>query len=162
MTAIPGTTRDVLQLTLDIGGLPVVVSDTAGLRETDDFIEGIGVQRGIEAYVFLKLLLFWVSSTPPRIKSADISLCVLPLPDILNAVGKLTIPQSVCHLITHNTFFLLNKVDLVPPCDLSEALVNVSELCGVKMLNRIWATSITTGAGAPEFVEGLAQGLKAQ
>ena len=55
VTAIPGTTRDVLQLTLDIGGLPVVVADTAGLRETDDVVEGIGVQRGIEAYVLFSV-----------------------------------------------------------------------------------------------------------
>ena len=51
VTPIPGTTRDVLELTLDIGGLPVIVADTAGLRETDDLVEGIGVQRGIEASV---------------------------------------------------------------------------------------------------------------
>ena len=49
VTSIPGTTRDVPQLTLDIGGLPIVVADTAGLRETDDVVEGIGVQRGVEA-----------------------------------------------------------------------------------------------------------------
>lgn len=57
MTPIPGTTRDVLELTLDIGGLPVVVADTAGLRETDDLIEGIGVQRGVEASVFFLSIL---------------------------------------------------------------------------------------------------------
>lgn len=57
VTPIPGTTRDVLELTLDIGGLPVVVADTAGLRETDDFVEGIGVQRGVEASVFLFALI---------------------------------------------------------------------------------------------------------
>ena len=54
VTPIPGTTRDVLELTLDIGGLPVVVADTAGLRETDDLVEGIGVQRGVEVSVFLR------------------------------------------------------------------------------------------------------------
>jgi tRNA modification GTPase len=51
VTAIPGTTRDVLQLTLDIGGMPVVVADTAGLRKTDDVVETIGIGKGMDAYV---------------------------------------------------------------------------------------------------------------
>lgn len=46
ISPIPGTTRDVLSLTLDIGGLPVVLNDTAGIRSTtNDAIERIGVER---------------------------------------------------------------------------------------------------------------------
>ena len=45
---ILGTTRDVLELTLNIGGLSVVAADTTGLRETDDLVRGIGVQRGVD------------------------------------------------------------------------------------------------------------------
>ena len=41
----PGTTRDVLELRYDLAGLPVVFLDTAGLRETADEIEGVGVAR---------------------------------------------------------------------------------------------------------------------
>ena len=48
MTPIPGTTRDVVELTLDIGGLPVVVADTAGLRKTTDVIEQVGIDRANE------------------------------------------------------------------------------------------------------------------
>jgi tRNA modification GTPase len=51
VTAIPGTTRDVLEISLDIEGLPVVVADTAGLRTADDMVERIGIQRAAEAYV---------------------------------------------------------------------------------------------------------------
>ena len=45
VTNIPGTTLDFLEVSLDIGGLPVVVADTAGLRKNDDEVERIGVRR---------------------------------------------------------------------------------------------------------------------
>lgn len=49
VTPIPGTTRDILSLSLDIGGLPVIISDTAGLRQTKDVVESIGIERAHQA-----------------------------------------------------------------------------------------------------------------
>jgi tRNA modification GTPase len=49
VTSVPGTTRDILELSLDIGGIPVVVSDTAGIRATDDMVEAIGIERAQKA-----------------------------------------------------------------------------------------------------------------
>jgi tRNA modification GTPase len=43
----PGTTRDVIEVKLDIGGYPVIVSDTAGLRATSDAVESEGVRRAL-------------------------------------------------------------------------------------------------------------------
>lgn len=45
VSSIAGTTRDVVQVPLNIAGYPVIVSDTAGLRETEDIVEKEGVLR---------------------------------------------------------------------------------------------------------------------
>jgi len=59
VTEVPGTTRDVLRERVSMGGLPVVVADTAGLRETDDRIESEGVRRA-EREMQSADLIFWV------------------------------------------------------------------------------------------------------
>lgn len=60
VTDIPGTTRDVLEVPLDLGGYPVVLADMAGLRASDDPVERIGIERALaEAEdADIRLLLF--------------------------------------------------------------------------------------------------------
>ncbi len=58
VTAVPGTTRDKVQQTIQIHGVPVHVVDTAGLRESDDEVERIGIQRAWEAITQADAVLF--------------------------------------------------------------------------------------------------------
>lgn len=44
----PGTTRDLIEIKLDLGGLPVLITDTAGLRETEGKVEQIGIERALD------------------------------------------------------------------------------------------------------------------
>ena len=62
-----GTTRDVIEVRMDIGGLPVTLLDTAGLRATEDVIEGIGVSRAIERAKRADIRVFLNEAETPSI-----------------------------------------------------------------------------------------------
>lgn len=60
---IAGTTRDVIEVRMDINGLAVTLLDTAGLRETDDDVEAIGVQRALRRAADADLRIFLLDGT---------------------------------------------------------------------------------------------------
>jgi tRNA modification GTPase len=62
---IAGTTRDVIEVRMDLGGLPVTLLDTAGLRETADAIESIGIDRAIQRAQDADLRIFLTSDAEP-------------------------------------------------------------------------------------------------
>ncbi len=63
VTPIPGTTRDIVRETIEIGGLPVTIADTAGLRSSGDMVEEIGVARAREAAGNADIVLYLVDAT---------------------------------------------------------------------------------------------------
>ncbi len=62
---IAGTTRDVIEVRMDLGGLPVTLLDTAGLRETDDKVESIGIARARERAELADLRVILVENGGP-------------------------------------------------------------------------------------------------
>lgn len=60
VTEIPGTTRDLLRENVNVDGLPLTVVDTAGLRDSDDPVERIGIERAWQALGQAELVLFLV------------------------------------------------------------------------------------------------------
>ena len=91
VTDVEGTTRDVIEEYVNIKGVPLKLIDTAGIRETDDLVEKIGVERSKKA-----------------LEEADLVLLVL------NSAEKLTDQDCALLEISQNTnrLILLNKTDL--------------------------------------------------
>jgi tRNA modification GTPase len=77
VSATPGTTRDLIELTLDVRGYPVTLVDTAGIRDTDDPVEREGVERARRRVRDADLTLWLeecgvVSTRPPEVEGAII------------------------------------------------------------------------------------------
>ena len=72
VTNIPGTTRDVLTVNIEIAGIPAVITDTAGLRDNpSDEIEAIGIKRAVAELKKADLVLLMVDRTGDPAQAAD-------------------------------------------------------------------------------------------
>ena len=99
VTAIPGTTRDVLEETIMIGEIPLVVWDTAGIRCTTDEVERIGVERARAGIQHAELVLAVFDASQP-FDAEDEAVC-------RDIQGKQILP-------------LINKTDLPPAFEAEE------------------------------------------
>lgn len=73
VTDIPGTTRDIVEGIINIDGIPLNMIDTAGIRETNDYVESIGVQKSLE-YIEKADLIIYILNNNEKITAEDISI----------------------------------------------------------------------------------------
>jgi tRNA modification GTPase len=66
VTAVPGTTRDLVSETVAIGGIPVRLVDTAGIRQALDEAESIGIRKSLEALADADLVLVVLDASQPK------------------------------------------------------------------------------------------------
>ncbi|HSB29241.1 MAG TPA: tRNA uridine-5-carboxymethylaminomethyl(34) synthesis GTPase MnmE [Pyrinomonadaceae bacterium] len=70
VTELPGTTRDTLLETIDLDGIPVLLTDTAGLRETSDAIETLGIERTQRAISDADIVVEVLDATVPSVEDS--------------------------------------------------------------------------------------------
>jgi len=101
VTDIPGTTRDIVEETVSLGGIPLRLLDTAGIRETSDLVERIGVERSRSA-----------------LNEADLILLVINQHEALHADERMLLEQ----LKDRQTIVVVNKIDLPAEIDLTDVI----------------------------------------
>lgn len=95
-SSVAGTTRDVIEVRMDIGGFPVTFLDTAGIRESRDPVERIGIERGIErasnADLRIMLLENQTARPPLDMRESDIALVAKSdlYPSVSDGISGLT------------------------------------------------------------------------
>ncbi|MFC5711643.1 tRNA uridine-5-carboxymethylaminomethyl(34) synthesis GTPase MnmE [Thalassorhabdus alkalitolerans] len=128
VTDIPGTTRDVLEEYVNVRGVPLRLIDTAGIRETEDIVEKIGVERSRKALADAELILF-----------------------VLNAAEELSKEDEALFeaIQDMNAVVVLNKTDLEITIDTDR----VSSLAGERP---VIGTSLLREEGIDELEQAIA------
>ena len=93
VTNIAGTTRDIVRETIDIDGLPVHIIDTAGLRDSDDAVEKIGIERARKATIEADHVLLLVDATEQNIDYLELDQANLTL--VFNKIDLLESSASL-------------------------------------------------------------------
>jgi tRNA modification GTPase len=119
VTNVPGTTRDLLKVDLVIGGLPIRLVDTAGLRESDDEVEKIGIARA-----------------KTQAEQADLTLYIAAADEIITEANASDLTKNIASLFessdtapyTHkkNILLVVNKSDLSTAKNIPEDVTSVS------------------------------------
>jgi len=128
VTDIPGTTRDVIEEYVNVRGVPLRLLDTAGIRETEDIVERIGVERSRQV-----------------LKEADLILLVL------NYSDELTVEDENLFNVVKDmdVIIIVNKTDLPQKIDMNR----VKELAGN---HKLITTSLIEEKGIEELEEAIA------
>ncbi len=118
VTDIPGTTRDIIEEYINISGIPIKIIDTAGIRQTEDVVEKIGVER-----------------SRAKINDADLIIFILDSSSELSEEDK----EIINHISNKKYMILLNKSDLNSKIT-KENLENIN-------CKEIYSISAKTGEG---------------
>ena len=129
VTEIAGTTRDIIEEYVNVRGVPLRLVDTAGIRETEDIVERIGVERSRKV-----------------LKEADLILYVLNYSEALTAEDELLF-EAVKDM---NYIVVINKTDLPQGIDIEQ----VQQLAGNR---RLVTTSLVEEEGIDQLEEAIAE-----
>lgn len=136
VSPVAGTTRDVIEVHLDLDGYPVTLMDTAGIRDSDDPVEQEGVRRARDRVSEADLVL-WVEDAQARSRTTDIG------------ASRTDVSKDAA------TWLVRNKIDLLAPNIKSEQNNELKE-----HTIAIYNISATTGLGLAGLLADLAEFAK--
>ncbi|HZK57286.1 MAG TPA: tRNA uridine-5-carboxymethylaminomethyl(34) synthesis GTPase MnmE [Clostridia bacterium] len=135
VTNVPGTTRDVIEEYLSIKGIPLRLIDTAGIRETDNVVEKIGVERSKELFNLADLIIV-VLDASDNLTKEDL--------EIMNLIGS------------KRALIIINKTDLPQKLDVDEVRniakdkdiieISITENIGIEQIEDTLAEMVYQGA----------------
>ncbi len=104
VTDIAGTTRDVIDVMVNIHGIPIKLFDTAGIRDTDDIVEKIGVQKSKDAFNNADLVLFMINQSEELSLEDEVIIDNLLNKKMIVILNKNDLPKKIDIELLKNKF----------------------------------------------------------
>ena len=141
VTELPGTTRDVVESNLVVGGIPVEVLDTAGIRETEDQVEKIGVARSRQAAEKADLILHTIDAQLGWTEEDDLIYEQVKARPLILVINKtdLKSPQTVNYPDTIQNTVATAAAQSQGITDLESAILSLVQKGNVNAANRDFA-----------------------
>lgn len=95
VTDVPGTTRDVIEEYVNVRGIPLKLVDTAGIRETEDIVEKIGVERSRKILQEADLVLFMLNYNEPLSEDDKIIFNMIEDMNSIVVINKTDLPKNI-------------------------------------------------------------------
>lgn len=130
VTNIPGTTRDIIEEFINIRGIPLKIVDTAGIRETTDIVEKLGVEKTHEFIATADLILLLLDASIPLSAEDREVLTLLIGKEAIVLVNKSDLPiqlemDEVCKYVSDRKILKISVVEGIGLAELEQAIVDM-------------------------------------
>jgi len=135
VTDIEGTTRDIVEETVTLGGIMLRLADCAGIRDTDDPVEGIGVERMLKRIGESSLIFAVFDSSRPLSEEDERLISKLDGKNVICIVNKTDLPEAADTSKLENRFAKVIRVSAKDPTAAETIAAAVSEISGLGKLD---------------------------
>ncbi|AOY75410.1 tRNA uridine-5-carboxymethylaminomethyl(34) synthesis GTPase MnmE [Clostridium formicaceticum] len=166
VTEVPGTTRDVIEEQLNIRGIPLKIMDTAGIRETEDIVEKIGVEKSKEFFNKADLVIFMLDIST-ELTREDIEIMeLIQNKKALILINKIDLSQranleKIKNLMENKKVI---KISLIEEKGLEEVEEAIEELVykgEIKAKERLLVTNVRHKNSLEKALEAMEDGIEA-
>ena len=127
VTDIPGTTRDIVEGVVDINGIRLNLIDTAGIRETDDLVESIGVKKSLELIDKASLIIFVLNNNTELTDNEKEILSKIKDKNYIIIINKIDLDKIIDDSNLNNVIYM-STVSCIGIDDLKDKIINMYEL----------------------------------
>ncbi|MFW5648090.1 MAG: tRNA uridine-5-carboxymethylaminomethyl(34) synthesis GTPase MnmE [Candidatus Alkaliphilus sp. MAG34] len=166
VTNVPGTTRDVIEEYLSIKGIPLRLIDTAGIRETDDVVEKIGVERSKELFNLADLIIVVLDASDNLTKEDLEIMSLIGSKRALIIINKTDLPQKfevdeVRNIVKDKDIIEISILENIGIEQIEDALVEMVYQGEVKAKDSLLVTNVRHKNALERALKGIKDGIKA-